>query len=427
MSKGEFSDPETRFYYPPEWAGRPNNPSARSDLYAAGLTLAEIAVGRDVIPGRSEAEDSEKPAQKSVLLRLKEANLAWPERTLIANLLSDEKDRPTDAATALELWKRLKRIHGQRRRVFSLSVALLATFSLTWVLLAWGNSRATFELQQEVSQARADFHKSEEQRLQLQEEKESFGKLRSDLGRLSEDIHQSRQVILQQIADSKKTPQPNAKPAEATVQKRASDYWSAKVKAASIEPAAWRTELEVFDKWLSSDEAKKLPEAIIRELRENRRLASELLTKDVGKDSDLKVYHTLIQKALRNPGDFQKADDALNALATHSASRTWRKWAMDDAMNAEDVDRRIPLENNREKKILTDWWDRLRSTRSWTVVLVSGKCTSDWGTARRLSIDGGSGWEYGNWHNWETSQTHKPGQLWPPGRMPADVSKKKSG
>ena len=51
-AEGAFTDPEGHKYYPPDWQGKANEPTASADLYALGVSVAEILESARVIPQR---------------------------------------------------------------------------------------------------------------------------------------------------------------------------------------------------------------------------------------------------------------------------------------------------------------------------------------------------------------------------------------
>ena len=146
LSENGLLDENARFYYDPDWKGRPGQPTNQADLFAAGLVAVEILLGKSANPlRRDEQFDDEDPPDTdivtAVLPRLKQAGIDASTRDLISTLLASDPDkRPPNAGAALKQWQS-DDIRDARRPVIGVAVAALSLMVIAgiWTVLQFSS------------------------------------------------------------------------------------------------------------------------------------------------------------------------------------------------------------------------------------------------------------------------------------------------
>lgn len=424
-SGGHFRDPESHLYFPPEWCNRNSEPSPKADLYAAGLSLTEMVLGREAIPGRGDHSDREQFTWKNIAPRLREAGASWPLRRLIRMLIADEAIRPASALVAKSVFERYQAWQARLRLGAAEAISLLLGAVFAWLCLGAAYRSSLTGAQTELVEAKSQLGGATKELSQWRRQMEEVGKLRTDMAKLSDRFEASEKGIFARI--EKSTPPSSGPKATIPAKKTAKDYWKDYVSSSTKDPADWAAALKKLDGFLAGRESQPLDDIVRQDLNAFLAVAREILPvgTDVRRMNDLKIENTVAKDAIRTPWDLGRTESALNALAHLAASRRWRTWSQDESLDEQAIDQRILLvSNSREQKLLKDWWDRLRSKEWWTVVRVSGETKSDWGTSRRLSIDSGSGWYFGDWDETGTAPKkfdYKPSEdkgyfKWKPGK-----------
>ncbi len=401
-SGGQFRDPEAHLYLPPEQGNRNREPCPMADVYAVGLSLTEMILGREAIPGRNDHPDREQTIWKNFAPRLKEAGASRPLRQLLKKLLADEADRPPDAVAAVVLFEGCKTWQSRFQLGLGAAGSLLVGIVVTLVCLWLGYRSDLSSVNDKLVDADKRLALANEKHNDLQNDLEEARRLRADIAKLGDRFDTSERGIIARIervsslAGTKTLPV--STPSVPTITAKA--IWNKYKSKSTKDPADWLKGLQQVDNFLKST---TLDDAIRKELNEYRAAAREILPDNFTSERrlDLIDQNRVVAPALETPWDMAKTEKAVEALARRAAERRWNEWAQDESLDEKAVENRILLvSNSREQKLLKDWWDKLRSKQWWTVVLVSGKCKSDWGRSRRLSIDAGYGWYMGSWHEW---------------------------
>ena len=398
-SEGAFTDSEGRNYYPPEWQGRANAPSPSADLFALGVSVAEMLMGTEANPQRPDKAKNYQPLVERyswrdwhhARSRARDFCMPWAKersrsphvlgRLLRCLLVERDVDNAVGLLDRLRRWQRqADRSLWQWRSglLFVLLIVVWATYSARI-----GNRDQTID----ANSSRDD---------------ESQTKLRK-LIEQNDELSRERNGLRQEIRDLRnRVPQSPEPPNE-----KAEKMWS-----------GWEKESPDFDSLMKkvSDFASNPSSdtGIIKTVRDWAKTVREYHEKFLPwylpNRPNYYALYPLYLKFRPTPWDDVKrqlVDHQLVAL--NDAATDWRKWAEDDRLHFNDLYVRLASTPNPDaKEILRSWLDETNARKQWEVRLIRGHAPPNWGTARTfaLKIDSGS-WQKHDNLDWISGESNE--------------------
>ena len=396
------SENACRYSRPPRDGHRPAEPTEADDLYALGLTLAEMLGGWDANPKHdadpaqqdASSEDGEPPTiQAEVGKRLKRIGNRDPVlRKVIERLLNE--GQPITAAEAVELLDAEERRTFQRQRLVGWGVALVAAVVGICLLLSLLNQVVVAksevdQLQTDKTNLRGDHEKAGEKLKEkhVAEVKKLEAKHRVKVTTLNEE-HQVLRTEIQRLKDiiaglpqpgPSGTDSPPPPPTDKSEQS-AKHIWAQAVDTELL----FREQLEAFSNIVGQE-----------------------------KDANIKLYlsrwHMALQKLYGTAkGRFQRKSElnrryaaaqakpwkaeSTKALTNYlQAIDIWRRWALDSQRTFQDLEglakssnKEVP--NDEIANILQGWlidYERPeKGPRTYKLRLINGKAPAGSGIAR---------------------------------------------
>jgi serine/threonine protein kinase len=364
-SHGQFRPALSPMYFPPEFRGQPQEPSAKADLYSLGVLVSELLLGTKAIEEAHQAAvDANSSLWKSLSPRLKSLRVGRRLRYLLGTLVADQDERPADGTEAIKLLRRWR----------TKSVWMWCTmFAIVGILFGGSGIRAiTFsagEVAQREANARALLEKKvAEQAAGLENKQAEIERLKEQLARIerhdpppaSEKPAAAWQAILRPDRDATPQRDRHFEQEEKALRAKHEELINTDPKQA-----------KVFGDWLKN----------YRDLRVGRRAHEWFET-----DEEMK---RLFANATREPWEratWKLAEQHLTDLG--EAAKSWQKCADVPNPTEEGLIQRIAICREPVKEILRKWLDDFKGHANWTLRVVSDRAPEGNGTWRTVSVLG---------------------------------------
>lgn len=388
----------TSRYYPPEWKEQSHEPRANADLYALGLVICEMLLGKSAV---ASALKDGKAIQNQLPSKLK------PKRVsrLVKDLLEpDPKNRPANAGKALEEFRKLKQHDGQRwwKRAALGGLLLL----ITAMMLGWSMNDQLAKKANELTQLNGRLEA-------LGKEKEKDAREIVDLKAQFMTAHESNGLLNAQIRELKDRLGETSIPPQQTLVD-AQNRWREVLHSLTDEGRKddSNENLKRLRVALGFDGSIDVPPEIRKFLAKWYDAARSICLPArqwFPADPEIKSRY---QRALETPWDETRLQEARQRLDSLNAARkVWQDWAYDDNLAWDAIEKLIddPKFDASTQEILKAWHRELlgRSTKPFVLQLKSGKAPEGWRITREVGVKGKKGWSYTSVHDWGKPTEHK--------------------
>lgn len=390
-SSGEFKDADAAAYRPPEWNGKTQQPSAKADLYALGLTILELLLGKQGNPIRQKGAG---PLEVRKLLAEKKA----PDdlRELIMLLLAPAQDRPADASVALARFEALQTRRSRRPwQIAAASVGLLFICCCIALVVVWGSRAAA------VSELNGKTQEFVEVNTALRNEKEKHGKTITERDSHSSDVNGLESKVSELEAEIDRLKGSGGPPPPPSAEEVAKDIW----RESFSETFLLRLKYDNITAAFKAEKRKEVRESLGGWLTKVKRLHADAGADWINSDAELK---RLLIDFARNPWDTSAEVAAQERWRNlKEAADKWIEWAANPDMRWADITGAIAAQPDRLKGILNKWKADTEARKGWKLRLTRGTAGKDaqLGTERLITIYAPSK-HVGAVHQWKTPESH---------------------